>query len=88
MAERNLYFIIDGEISVYYNKNNEERCLYKLKKGEFFNNYSFVTGEKSSFFLKNLTHTTLLKLTYTDFILILKENRKDYVFIRIKLYTN
>ena len=79
MAERNLFFIIDGEISIYYNKNNEERCLYTVKKGEFFNHYSFITGEKSPFYVKNVTHTTLLKLAYTDFIRILNENRKDYV---------
>ena len=83
MPERNLFFVIDGEVSVCYNKNEEEKIIYKIKIGEFFNEYSFVTGQKSPFYMKALGHTTLLKLSYHDFISILNENSRDHVFIKL-----
>lgn len=81
MIENCLFFVLEGEISVYYNKNDEEKTVYKIKKGEFLNIYSFITGQKSPFCVKAVTHATLLKLSHTDFISILKENSKDYVNI-------
>lgn len=79
MIDNCLFFVLEGEISVYYNKKDEEKSIYKVKKGEFLNEYSFITGDKSHFYAKSLTHATLLKLSNTDFIAILKENSKDYV---------
>ena len=79
MIDNCLFFVLEGEISVYYYKNDEEKNVYKAKKGEFLNEYSFITGQKSHFYVKSVTHATLLKLSNTDFIAILKENSKDYV---------
>ncbi len=77
--DRNLFFISEGEISFYLHKNDEERKLYKLKKGDFFGQHSFTIGQKSLYYAKTSTHSSLFKLSFNEFIAILKETPRDYV---------
>lgn len=69
----------DGEVLMYSKKNEQEKNICRLRDGNHFGEFTFVTGLKSPLSVKSEKPTSLFVLSYIDFLSIIKENPKDYV---------
>lgn len=78
--ERDLYFIIEGEIIIYFPKD-ENHIFKRLNKEDYFGEYNFITGNQNGMSAKSMNHSALFTVSYSDFYAIIKENQNDYVFI-------
>ncbi|CAD8156588.1 unnamed protein product [Paramecium pentaurelia] len=84
-----LYFIKEGEVQVV--EEQSQKIIKILKAGETFGEFQFFTGQNTRESIKSVGFTQLYKIDREQFIIIIKNNQKDFErFHKIKdsiLYT-
>ena len=76
---RNLYFVVEGEISIFNNLDQSNGLiLKKIHEKEFLGEFSFLTGLTLKSSAKALKYTKLYKISHLNFLKILKIFPRDY----------
>lgn len=71
--------MVEGEVELYYSKNRRKKLgTTHLKQGEYFGQYSFMTGMPREFTARSFGYTKLAIISRQTFLKILYESEKDY----------
>ena len=75
-----IYFIDDGEISIYSDEESKQSFI-QFGKGEFFGELSFLLDQVRTHSAISNGISSLYCISKDDFLNILKENKNEYVKI-------
>ena len=81
ISKRSLYIIKDGEVTFYMEPSNRENTptnIKTLKKGDYFGEYSFFSGNCHLYSAKSLSFSSLFVINQDAFIEILKNSPEDF----------
>ncbi|CAK75394.1 unnamed protein product (macronuclear) [Paramecium tetraurelia] len=78
LDDQSIYFINLGQIAIFPNNFNKQLQLKKLGKGEYFGEYSFLTGFERKASAQALQYSQLYKISREDFLCTLAKFSEDY----------
>ncbi|CAD8139283.1 unnamed protein product [Paramecium pentaurelia] len=78
LDDQSIYFINLGQIAIFPNNFNKQLLLKKLGKGEYFGEYSFLTGFERKASAQALQYSQLYKISREDFLCTLAKFNEDY----------
>ncbi|CAD8052808.1 unnamed protein product [Paramecium sonneborni] len=78
LDDQSIYFISVGSVSIFPNNFHKQLQLKKLDKGEYFGEYSFLTGFERKASAQALQYSQLYKISREDFLITLAKFNEDY----------
>ncbi|CAD8042910.1 unnamed protein product [Paramecium primaurelia] len=78
LDDQSIYFINVGQIAIFPNNFNKQLLLKKLGKGDYFGEFTFLTGFERKASAQALQYSQLYKIRREDFLSTLAKFNEDY----------